>query len=172
MVMWIFFYILGASSNIFFFPFLLVFLLSFVSDWLLFYVEDTAIVLPRRAEVFSCRVVGWVVDVVGYRRGRYLSFPFSDVAQTLPSPPHVLLLLPFLPLFSAFLFSFILSISSPVLLSSSLCPLLSPSVYLSSSHPSTHLTPAFSSQSAHWNIRVCMCVWNSPEWVHSGLALG
>lgn len=57
-----FFYILGASSNVFFFPFLLVFLLSFVSDWLFFYVEDAAIVLPQRGEVLSCRVcllAGW-----------------------------------------------------------------------------------------------------------------
>lgn len=43
-----FFYIPGASSNVFFFLPLLVFLLSFVSDWLLFYAVDAATVLPRR----------------------------------------------------------------------------------------------------------------------------
>lgn len=44
----------------FFFPFLLVFLLSFVSDWLLFYAEDAAIVFPRKAEVVQlpCVFIG------------------------------------------------------------------------------------------------------------------
>lgn len=56
MVIWVFlntgsfFQCFFSSSYCFFLP------LSFVSDWLLSYAEDTAIVLPRRAEVFSCRV--------------------------------------------------------------------------------------------------------------------
>lgn len=51
------FFIYWELLPIFFFSlFLLVFLLSFVSDWLLSYAEDAAIVKPQRAEVFRSYV--------------------------------------------------------------------------------------------------------------------
>lgn len=67
-------------------------------------------------------------------------------------------------------FGFIISISSPVLLSSFSFPLPSLSVYLSSPHPSAHIPPAFSSQSALKYMCVCACGFHLS--VHSGLALG
>lgn len=62
-------------------------------------------------------------------------------------------------------FSFILSISLPVLLSSSLFSILSPSLSTSALliRPPTYHTGFL--------IAVCSCVWNSLECVHSGLAL-
>lgn len=55
-------------------------------------------------------------------------------------------------------FGFIISVSSPVLLSSFSFPLPSLSVYLSSPHPSAHIPPAFSSQSALKYMCVCVRV--------------
>lgn len=123
------FYILGASSNVFSSPSHWFFLLSFVSDWLLFYAEDAAIVVPRRAEVlcllpvsFSERARGWVWLGIGW------TGIFSFVLHTcIPD-----LFFPLLPC-PSFLppFSFILSISTPVLFASSLsAPHLSTSALL------------------------------------------
>lgn len=74
---YIYIYILGASSNVFFRP-LLVFLLSFVSDWLLFYAEDAAIVLPRRAEAvciyWFCLSLKEPMGGCGWAEDRQVSF--------------------------------------------------------------------------------------------------
>lgn len=101
--------------------------LSFVSDWLCFYAEDAAIVLPRRAEVFSGpasllavsaseKAPGWVW--LGIRRADIFFSLFSDhtffsFSHSFASPP---ISLP-LPSFSFILFPLALPVCLPQLLS-------------------------------------------------------